>query len=116
MFHHLQDYIKKGGDIVSVSSAKTLCEKIRGFSEQVFPSLKSHVSSYTFRHNFAAEAKATLGADGAAVCLGHSNAFYSRARQSGSFKINSVKGSRPVKHILKNNLNEILHQSQILSM
>jgi integrase len=119
MFQHLKDFISKGGEVVSVTSAKTLCEKMRGFSRDVFPSTSNHVSAYTFRHAFAAEAKAILGADGAAVCLGHCNdlsqTFYSRAKKSGSFRIENVVGERKnVKHVTNNNLADIFEEDQPL--
>lgn len=119
-FHCLKAFISSGESVVKVSGAKTLCEKMRGFSRDVFPSLKSHVSSYTCRHNFAAEAKAILGADMASICLGHCNDLsrdhYARAKRGGSFRIEHVSGQRALKRVSKNNLDQILDFSPYLSM
>ena len=38
---------------VQVDSAKALGEQMRKYSKQAFPRMKSNISPYTYRHNFA---------------------------------------------------------------
>ncbi|PJD94998.1 MAG: hypothetical protein CK426_09400 [Legionella sp.] len=84
--------------------------------------MKYYVSPYTYRHKFSGIAKAIYQDDDqVAILLGHSNGlsqgYYCNAKKSvGSFKIEQVKGTKQVKHVAQNNLDNILFNSPFLTM
>lgn len=97
-FKNLWQQTKFGSLTVSIESEKNLCEQMRKYSERLFPNLKSYISAYTFRHNFASLAKSQLTNLGVAVCLGHSNTtsqrLYSNKKTgSTSFVIDNINGT-----------------------
>ncbi|WP_367155518.1 hypothetical protein [Methylomonas sp. HYX-M1] len=112
-FAHLKSLIHDDSDlIVKIKSAKNLAEQLRKFNDRLFPSLSSKVSAYTFRHHFLASAKSLLTKEGVAVVAGHSNdlsqSYYSNRKGAGTFKIDNINGTKRVKLVSKNNLNQLL--------
>jgi hypothetical protein len=71
--------------------------------------MKSNISSYTYRHDFAKNLKATLSSKiDIAVATGHSNdksqCYYANGgKDGGGFKIDQIEGTREVKQISRNN-------------
>lgn len=71
--------------------------------------MKSNISPYTYRHNFAKNLKATIFSKvDIAVAMGHSNdksqRYYANGgKDGGGFKIDQIGGTREVKQISQNN-------------
>jgi len=105
--HYLVDLMKKNDNQVwmQIESAKKLGEQMRKYSKKVFPRLKSYISPYTYRHQFARKAKAALAEKvGVAVALGHSNdksqRYYANAsKNAGGMVVSDLEGTRDVKKI-----------------
>jgi len=92
---------------IKVDSANALGEQMRKYSKQAFPRMKSFISPYTYRHNFAKNVKSGLFSKvDIALAMGHSNdksqAFYANKGKDGGFKIEQIEGSREVKQISQN--------------
>lgn len=93
---------------IKVDSANALGEQMRKYSKQVFPRMKSNISPYTYRHNFAKNIKSGLFSKvDIALAMGHSNdksqRYYANKGKDGGFKIEQIEGSREVKQISPNN-------------
>jgi len=90
---------------IQIESAKKLGEQMRKYSKKVFPRMKSYISPYTYRHQFARKAKLALNEKvDVAIALGHSNdksqRFYANAsKNAGGMKISEIEGTRDVKQI-----------------
>lgn len=123
-FQHLLKKLNDGEElIIRIESAKNLGDRMRSYSKDVFGVRMNHyVSPYTYRHNFAGLAKAIFSDDDkVAQILGHCNDlsqiyYCNRKKSAGSFKIEDVKGSRSVKHVVKYNLDMILDDRSSLRL
>jgi len=106
-YQYLVDLMKKNDDQIwiQIESAKKLGEQMRKYSKKVFPRMKSFISPYTYRHQFARQVKTTLiDKVDVAVALGHSNdksqRFYANAsKNAGGMQIKELEGTREVKQI-----------------
>jgi len=110
-FDFLKNKLLKNNNkmFIQITSARRLSSQMGKFSESVFTRMKTPVTPYTYRNQFAKALKSTLGddTDSIAVAMGHSNdksqTFYSRASSSssGRFAIKNIQGTRDVKNITK---------------
>jgi len=104
---YLVDLMKKSNNQtwIQIESAKKLGAQMCKYSKKVFPRMKSFISPYTYRHQFARKAKAALNEKvDVAVALGHSNdksqRFYANAsKNAGGMQIKELEGTREVKQI-----------------
>lgn len=101
---YLANRIAENGGPLSISAkAGALSDKIRQLSEKVFPTLRSSVSAYVFRHQVAADLKASgLSDEDVSAALGHSvdetKRYYGTAqsaREPGG--ISGIRASQPVR-------------------
>lgn len=113
LFYLRDRLMHSGGPLIVKASAGALSDKVRQLSEKVFPTLKSTVSAYVFRHQVAADLKASglLDAEVSAA-LGHSvdetKGYYGAAqsaRSSGGFK--NITASRVVRELTREKLNQL---------
>lgn len=91
-----------GGGLRVEAEAGALSDKIRQLSKKVFPTLRSPISAYVFRHQFSADLKASsLSGSEVSVALGHSvdetKSYYGAAQSARSpGGVRHVQGSRQV--------------------
>lgn len=91
------------GSMVVKAEAGAVSDRVRQLSKRVFPQLRSAVSAYVFRHQMAADLKASGLTDAdVSAALGHSaddtKGAYGAAQSARSTGgVTQVAGSRPVK-------------------
>jgi len=90
--------------LIQIHSEKRLTDQMNKYSKIAFPGLKSIISPYTYRHQFAKKVKTSLGSKiDVAIVMGHSNDKSQRhyanksRREGGGFEISEIKGTREVK-------------------
>jgi len=90
--------------LIQIHSEKRLTDQMNKYSKNVFPRLKSIISPYTYRHQFAKKIKKVLDSTvDIAIAMGHSNDKSQRhyanksRREGGGFEISGIKGTREVK-------------------
>ena len=99
--------IQNNGPLMVNASAGALSDKVRQLSEKVFPSLKSTVSAYVFRHQVAADLKASGLPDiEVSAALGHSvdetKGYYGSAQSARSTRgIKNIQASRAVRELTR---------------
>jgi hypothetical protein len=100
----LVEQVKAAGTEITVSAkAGALSDRVRLLSSKVFPKLAKSVSAYVFRHQMAADLKASgMPAADVSAALGHSveetKRFYGAAQSARSDSgVSQVQASRPVK-------------------
>jgi hypothetical protein len=105
--------LQEKGPFIVKASAGALSDKIRQLSEKVFPNLKSTVSAYVFRHQLAADLKASglLDAEVSAA-LGHSvdetKGYYGAAQSARSMGgIKNIRSSRPVRELTRKKIKQL---------
>lgn len=95
--------IESGGELVVTAEPGALSDKVRQLSGRVFPQLRSAVSAYVFRHQMAADLKASGLADAdVSAALGHSvddtkGAYGAAQSARGAGVVTQVTATRPVK-------------------
>ena len=100
------------GRLLVKASAGALSDKIRQLSEKVFPKLKSAVSAYVFRHQMAADLKASDISDtDVSAALGHSvdetKGFYGAAQSARSVGgVTGIVATRIVREKTREKLRE----------
>lgn len=101
---HLQTRTRENdGKLLVTASPGALSDKVRQLSMKVFPSLKSEISAYVFRHQTAADLKASGLSDAdVSAALGHSvdetKGAYGAAQSARSMGgITNIEATRPVK-------------------
>ena len=105
--------VKNNGSLTVKASAGALSDKIRQLSKKVFPNLKSAVSAYVFRHQVAADLKASGLLDvEVSAALGHSvdetKGYYGAAQSARSTGgIKNIRASRPVRELTREKLNQL---------
>jgi hypothetical protein len=105
--------LENNGSLIVKASAGALSDKIRQISEKVFPHLKSTVSAYVFRHQVAADLKASGLLDTeVSAALGHSvdetKGYYGAAQSARSTGgIKNIRSSRPVRELTREKLNQL---------
>jgi hypothetical protein len=105
--------MENNGPLVVKASAGALSDKIRQLSEKVFPSFKSTVSAYVFRHQVAADLKASGLLDTeVSAALGHgvdeTKGYYGAAQSArGTGKVSNIRSSRPVRELTRDKLNQL---------
>ena len=101
--HFLLEQVRENGGQLSVmTTAKALMACVRTLSGKVFPRLSKGISPYVFRHQFAADLKASgMSMTDVSAALGHSvdvtQRYYgasTSARDAAS--VSAVRASRPV--------------------
>jgi integrase len=111
---HLHSRVQESaGTLIVKAAAGALSDKIRQLSMKVFPLLKSEVSAYVFRHQMAADLKASGIADvDVSAALGHSvdetKGAYGAAQSARSVGgISNVEASRPVRQKTREKLMQL---------
>lgn len=111
---YLRDRVmQNNGPLVVKASAGALSDKIRQLSEKVFSHLKSTVSAYVFRHQVAADLKASgLPDTEVSAALGHSvdetKGYYGAAQSARSTGgIKNIRSSRAVRELTREKLNQL---------
>ena len=101
---YLANRINENGGPMSVTAAAgALSDKIRQLSEKVFPTLRSSVSAYVFRHQVAADLKASgLPDEEVSAALGHSSdetkRYYGTAQSARApGGVSGIRASQPVR-------------------
>ena len=108
--NRLQDNDRK---MVVTASAGALSDKIRQLSQKVFPKLKSTVSAYVFRHQVAADLKASGLSDAeVSAALGHcvdeTKGYYSSAQSARSIGgITNIRATRIVRELTKDKISQL---------
>jgi len=105
--------IKNDGPLVAIAAAGALSDKVRQLSKKVFPGLKSTVSAYVFRHQVAADLKASgLSDREVSAALGHSvdetKSYYGAAqsaRSTGGFT--NIQASRMVRELTREKVSQL---------
>lgn len=98
----LQEVRFNGGKLLVTTSAKTLMACVHRLSTKVFPRLRKGISPYVFRHQFAADLKASgMPMTDVSAALGHSvdytKRYYGAATSAqGAASVSAVRASRPV--------------------
>lgn len=111
---HLQSRVQANAGTLTVkASAGALSDRIRQLSTKVFPLLKSEVSAYVFRHQIAADLKASGISDAdVSAALGHSvdetKGAYGAAQSARSIGgIGNVVATRPVRQRTRQKVMEL---------
>ena len=105
--------VNNNGSLTVTASAGALSDKIRQLSKKVFPNLKSTVSAYVFRHQVAADLKASGLLDvEVSAALGHSvdktKGYYGAAQSARSTGgIKNIRSSRPVRELTREKLTKL---------
>jgi integrase len=98
----LQQIKARGGAMSVTTTAKTLMACVRALSKKVFPRLSKGISPYVFRHQFAADLKASgMPPADVAAALGHcvdvTKRYYGAAASArGAAFVSAVEATRPV--------------------
>lgn len=101
--HLAQRISDNAGPLLVKAQAGALSDKVRQLSDKVFPNLRSVVSAYVFRHQVAADLKASgLSDTDVSTALGHSvdetKRFYGAAQSARApGGISNIHGSTPVR-------------------
>lgn len=101
------------GVLVVKAAAGALSDKVRQLSQKVFPQLKKTVSAYVFRHQMAADLKASDLSDAeVSAVLGHgvdeTKAYYGAAQSArGTSKVSNIRSSRPVRELTREKIKNI---------
>ncbi len=88
---------------IKIADARLFGNQVTAYSRKCWPKRKSHISPYSFRHQFAADLKAAGDPDAVSLALGHSVAdtaqHYGTARQArnGGARLLAVSTSRELK-------------------
>jgi hypothetical protein len=107
--------IQNNGPLIVKASAGALSDKVRQLSEKVFPNLKSTVSAYVFRHQLAADLKASGLLDTeVSAALGHSvdetKGYYGAAQSARSTGgIKNIRSSRKVRELTREKVKQLEH-------
>ena len=111
---YLRDRLtENNGPLVVKASAGALSDKVRKLSEKVFPKFKSTVSAYVFRHQVAADLKASGLLDTeVSAALGHSvdetKGYYGAAQSARSTGgIKNIRSSRPVRELTREKVRDL---------
>lgn len=102
---HLADQVRQQGEMVVYANAGRLSDRVRHLSAAVFPKLRKPISAYVFRHQMAADLKASgMSETDVSTALGHSSdeskGYYGGAQSGrGICAVLTVNGSRPVRQI-----------------
>lgn len=111
---YLRDRLTENdGPLVVKASAGALSDKVRQLSEKVFPKFKSAVSAYVFRHQVAADLKASgLSDTDVSAALGHcvdeTKGYYSSAQSARSIGgITNVRATRIVRELTKEKISQL---------
>lgn len=101
---HLAEQVRQKGDRVISVNAGSLSDRVRHLSATVFPKLKKPISAYVFRHQMAADLKASgMSETDVSTALGHSSdeskGHYGAAQSGRACDVLKVNGSRPVRQI-----------------
>ncbi len=105
--------MQNNGPLMVKASAGALSDKIRQLSQKVFPNLKSTVSAYVFRHQVAADLKASdLPDTEVSAALGHSvdetKGYYGTAQSARSKGgIRNIRSSRVVRELTRDKLKQL---------
>lgn len=113
---YLRDRLQaNNGKMIVTASAGALSDKVRQLSKKVFPQLKSTVSAYVFRHQFAADLKASSLSDAdVSAALGHSadetKSYYGTAQSARSTGgVSNIRATRPVRELTREKVNQLEH-------
>jgi len=111
---YLRDRLmENNGPLVVKASAGAMSDKVRQLSEKVFPNLKSTVSAYVFRHQVAADLKASgLQDTEVSAALGHSvdetKGYYGAAQSARSTGgVKNIRSSRAVRELTREKVNQL---------
>jgi integrase len=105
--------LESNGALVVTSVAGALSDKVRQLSQKVFPNFKKTVSAYVFRHQFAAELKASGISDAeVSAALGHcvdeTKGYYGAAHSARSTHgITNIRYSRAVRELTREKVNQL---------
>lgn len=111
---YLASRIDQNGGPLSVNAeAGALSDKMRQLSDKVFPALRSSVSAYVFRHQAAADLKASgLSDEDVSSALGHSvdetKRYYGAAQSARApGGISDIRASQPVRATTREKLRSL---------
>jgi len=110
--------------LIQINSEKRLCDQMNKYSKQVFPRMKSIISPYAYRHQFARKIKINLVSRvDIAIAMGHCNDksqrhYANKARSAGSgFEISEIQGTQDVKLVSNTRFDSsFLNNNRVLGM